>query len=57
MKKQFCPYCGEPLTAGCDCGIRAAEEEAAFIEDYENRPETQDGWAFQDKLDTLRREY
>ena len=56
MKKTYCPYCGELLTAGCDCEREAAEAHEQFIEDYENSPETQYGWAQQDLIDSYRRE-
>lgn len=56
MTKQFCPYCGLLLSAGCECERIAAEEHEAFIEEYENRPDVQAGWAFQDMLDMRRRE-
>jgi hypothetical protein len=56
MKKRFCEYCGVPLEEGCDCKREAAEAETQFIEDYENSPETQYGWAQQDMIDLRRRE-
>lgn len=56
MTKKFCSYCGLPLTEGCDCEAIAAEEHGRFIEEYESRPDVQAGWAFQDMLDTRRRE-
>lgn len=37
MIKQFCPYCGQPLSEGCDCEIVAAEEEEIIIEEIEER--------------------
>jgi hypothetical protein len=51
MKKMFCQYCGEPLENKCDCLRELAEAEAEFIEDYENRPDVQYGWAQQDLID------
>lgn len=54
MKKQYCPYCGAPLEDHCDCAREAAEEEAEFIEDYENRPDVQLGYAQQDLIDLYR---
>jgi hypothetical protein len=33
-----------------------AEAQAEFIEEYENRPEVQDGWAQQDLIDSYHRE-
>jgi len=37
MKRQFCPYCGEPLENGCDCEREAAEAEAELVEELEER--------------------
>jgi len=54
MKKLYCGYCGELLSDGCNCKKEAAEAEAQFIEDYENSPETQYGWAQQDLIDLRR---
>lgn len=56
MFKQFCPYCGVHISAGCDCERIAAEEHERFIEEYESRPDVQAGWAFQDLCDLRRRE-
>lgn len=56
MTKRFCSYCGLPLSEGCDCEREAAEEHERFIEEYENRPDVQAGWAFQDMCDLRRRE-
>lgn len=56
MEKRFCEYCGTPLEDGCDCLREAAEAREQFIEDYENSPETQYGWAQQDLIDLRRRE-
>ena len=56
MKKLYCPYCGEPLNAGCDCERYAAEEMEMFIEDYENDPMVNEGWHQQDIIDMYRRE-
>jgi hypothetical protein len=56
MKKKFCEYCGTPVEEGCDCLRELAEEREQFIEDYENSPETQYGWAQQDLIDLRRRE-
>lgn len=51
MKKNFCCYCGSKLGT-CYC-----EEENKFdIEEYENNPEIQLGWAQQDLMDSYRRE-
>lgn len=56
MKKLYCPYCGELLEDGCDCAREAAEAEAEFIEEHENRPETLAGWVFDDRMEMMRRE-
>ena len=56
MNKMYCPYCGELLADGCNCEREAAEAREQFIEDYENSPETQYGWAQQDLIDMRRRE-
>ncbi len=56
MIKRFCPYCGEPLENGCECERVATEEYEAFIENYYNSPEIQDGWHQQDIIDMYRRE-
>jgi hypothetical protein len=54
MKKQFCPYCGAPLTDGCECEREAEEAERDFIEEYESRPDVLYGWAQQDLIDQRR---
>ena len=51
MKKQFCSYCGAPLEDGCTCERELAEEQAQLVEELENRPDTQFGWAQQDLID------
>lgn len=56
LYKRFCEYCGQPLSAGCDCAAIVAEQHERFIEEYESRPDVQAGWAFQDHLDMMRRE-
>lgn len=56
MIKRYCQYCGLPISEGCDCERIAAEEHDRFIEEYENRPDVQAGWAFQDMCDLRRRE-
>ena len=56
MKKQFCPYCGLPLTENCECERITAEEHERFLEDYYNSPEVQYGWHQQDMIDMRRRE-
>lgn len=56
FERRFCPYCGQPLSEGCRCGIDAAQYEAELIEELENRPETLEGWRQQDLIDLYRRE-
>lgn len=62
MKKNYCAYCGELLivdncnSVGCNCERVIAESAKQFIEDQENSPETQYGWAQQDLIDLRRRE-
>lgn len=56
MKKQYCPYCGQHVSERCDCEKEIAQAEADFIEEYENRPDVQYGWAQQDLIDLRRRE-
>lgn len=56
MKKPYCSYCGELLENGCECAREAAEAEVEFIEEYENRPSTLAGWAFEDQIEMMRRE-
>ena len=56
MKKQYCPWCGAHMTEHCGCAREAAEAEAEFIEEYENRPDVQYGWHQQDLIDLRRRE-
>ena len=54
MKKRFCQYCGAPLEDGCECLREIAEAREQFIEDYENDPMVQYGWAQQDLIDSRR---
>ena len=56
MTKQFCPYCGKPLSENCDCERYAEEEHEAFIEEYESRPDVCYGWYQQDLIDMRYRE-
>ena len=56
MKKTHCQYCGRPVQENCYCEKFAQEEGERFIEDYNNSPETQLGWAQQDLIDSYRRE-
>ena len=56
VKKMYCAYCGGLLSDGCSCEEEClrelAEQEEGLIEEYENRPETQLGWVFDDLMDT-----
>jgi hypothetical protein len=56
MKPIYCQYCGELLENRCGCLRELAEYEAERIEEYENRPETQAGYIFEDKMDMWRNE-
>ena len=56
MKKQFCEYCGKPLSEGCDCARYAQEEQERYIDEYESRPDVCYGWHQQDLIDMRRRE-
>ena len=56
MKKQFCPYCGLPLTEECECERIAAEQAERFLDDYYSDPLVNEGWAQQDLIDMYRRE-
>lgn len=56
MQKRFCSYCGKLLSEGCDCEAIAAELHERFVDEYENRPDVQAGWAQQDLIDMYRRE-
>ena len=56
MKKAYCPYCGQPLSDGCDCEQIEAEAQQQMIDDYENDPAVQYGWHQQDMIDMHRRE-
>lgn len=56
MKKLFCPYCGLPLSEGCDCEMIAAEKAERFLDDYYNDPLVNEGWAQQDLIDMYRME-
>lgn len=37
FEKRFCPYCGAPLSDGCDCERELAEYEAGLIDELEER--------------------
>ncbi|MDF2499334.1 MAG: hypothetical protein K0Q77_48 [Anaerosporomusa subterranea] len=56
MKKQYCPYCGAHLNERCGCERELAEAEAEWIEEYENRPDTQAREHFNDILEMWRNE-
>lgn len=47
----YCEYCGELLSKGCRCEIELENERLQFIEDYENNPMVQYGWAQQDMIE------
>lgn len=52
FEKRFCPYCGAPLSDGCDCEL--AEYEADLIDELEDR-QLATAWQ-QDLIDLYRRE-
>lgn len=52
FEKRFCPYCGQPLSEGCDCEREAAEYEARIIEELEER-QLMTAWQ-QDVIDMYR---
>lgn len=52
FEKKFCPYCGAPLSEGCDCARELAEAEQEFIEELEER---QLAYAWQQDLIDLHR--
>lgn len=54
LKKRFCPYCGAPLSDGCDCERELAEREADLIDELEER-QLATVWQ-QDSIDLHRRE-
>ena len=56
MQVQYCRYCGKRLSECCTCETDAAELHKQFVEEYENRPDVQAGWAQQDLIDSYRRE-
>lgn len=37
LEKRFCPYCGEPISNGCDCEAEIAACRAEQIDDIEER--------------------
>jgi len=56
MNPKFCQYCGAELNEGCSCLREIAEYNEERLEEYENSPETQRGWAQQDLIDRRRYE-
>ena len=56
MQMRYCRYCGKPLIEVCTCEADAAEAHERFIEEYEDRPDVQAGWAQQDLIDLRKRE-
>lgn len=52
IEKRFCPYCGLPLSEGCDCEIEVARYQEELIEELEER---QLAFAWQQDLIDLRR--
>lgn len=56
MKKQFCPYCGLPLSEGCDCEREEAERAEQLIDELEERQRESGFYAFQDLMEMRRRE-
>lgn len=56
FEKRFCPYCGAPLSDGCDCERERelAEYEAGLIDELEER-QLANAWQ-QDLIDLYRRE-
>lgn len=55
FEKMFCPYCGLPLSEGCDCEREVAEHGSAeLLEDLEDR-QLATAWQ-QDMIDLYRYE-
>lgn len=54
FEKRFCPYCGTPLSDGCDCERELAGYEADLIDELEER-QLANAWQ-QDLIDLYRRE-
>ncbi len=52
LEKRFCPYCGTPLSEGCDCARDLEEYERDLIEALEER---QERYAYQQDLIDLYR--
>ena len=56
IQPKYCQYCGEPLENGCDCLREIAEREEELIEELEERQHQSGFYAFQDMMETYRRE-
>ena len=56
MKKQYCPYCGNPLENGCHCEEEAEREHEERIEELEERQHASGFYAFQDLLEMYKSE-
>ena len=56
IQPKYCQYCGELLENGCDCLREIAEREKEFIEELEERQHQSGFYAFQDMMETYRRE-
>ena len=54
FEKRFCPYCGLPLSEGCEREIEIAQYEAVRMEELEER-QLVNAWQ-QDLIDMYRRE-
>lgn len=54
IEKRFCPYCGLPLSEGCECAIEVAQYESELLDALEER-QLQNAWQ-QDIIDTYLRE-
>ncbi len=54
MEKMFCPYCGKPLSDGCECERLAADEAEEMFAELEERS-MRNAWQ-QDLIDLYRRE-
>lgn len=54
FEKLFCPYCGLPLSEGCECAVAVAQYEAELMEELEER-QLANAWQ-QDVIDMYRRE-
>ena len=54
MEKMFCPYCGQPLSDGCECERLDADEAKEVLAELEERS-MRNAWQ-QDLIDLYRRE-